>query len=186
MDRRQKKTRAAIFSAFSRLLESRPYEKITVQNIIDAADIGRSTFYAHFETKDDLLQSICDEIFHHVFSQELPQEAILESSDGSKGLELKLGHILYHLDEHRAVLSLILSGPSGEPFLQSFRDYLQELFSRYPGRPCESLPEDYYLHHLVSSFSETAVWWLTEPRQYTPEEMAGFFMSVTGHAASND
>ena len=71
MDRRQRKTRAAIFSAFTTLLEKKNYSSLTIQDIIDEADIGRTTFYAHFETKDELLKAICTDIFSHVFSDEI-------------------------------------------------------------------------------------------------------------------
>ena len=53
------------------ILMNLPFSNITVQEIIDEADIGRSTFYFHFETKDDLLNDICNGIFEHVFSENL-------------------------------------------------------------------------------------------------------------------
>lgn len=74
MDRRQQKTRKAIFAAFNELLTQKKYNKITVQEIIDKADVGRTTFYAHFPTKDDLLREMCTTLFNHVFSDVLEME----------------------------------------------------------------------------------------------------------------
>jgi AcrR family transcriptional regulator len=59
LDRRQKRTRQAIFNAFSQLLSKYNYNQISVQQIIDTANIGRTTFYSHYETKESLLEDLC-------------------------------------------------------------------------------------------------------------------------------
>ena len=90
MDRRQQKTRNAIFNAFSELLKNKNFNNITVQEIIDKANIGRSTFYSHFETKDDLLKEMCTDIFTHIFSDELKMEKTHDFSRDNNGLQQKI------------------------------------------------------------------------------------------------
>lgn len=60
MERRRKKTRQAILAAFQELLAHKRYENIIVQEIIEAADVGRSTFYTHFETITAGLSGSCE------------------------------------------------------------------------------------------------------------------------------
>ena len=55
MDRRQRKTREAIFKAFTELLSQKNFDQITVGEIIESADIGRATFYSHFEQYNSLI-----------------------------------------------------------------------------------------------------------------------------------
>jgi AcrR family transcriptional regulator len=57
-DRRVARSRAALVSAFSELLLERGYEGLTVAQVAERADVGRSTLYEHFRTKDDLLKGI--------------------------------------------------------------------------------------------------------------------------------
>ena len=68
-DRRITKTRKAIYNAFLQLLNQKDYEAITVQEIIDLADVGRSTFYSHYESKELLLDELCQKLFHHLFER---------------------------------------------------------------------------------------------------------------------
>src|SRR6186713_2598586 len=57
-DRRVSRTRRALKEALTDLILEKGYEAVTVQHVIDRADVGRSTFYAHFLDKDDLLMAI--------------------------------------------------------------------------------------------------------------------------------
>lgn len=179
MDRRQQKTRNAIFNALSALLETKRYSNITVQEIIDVANIGRSTFYAHFETKDELLKAMCTDIFSHVFSDELMSEKTHDFSNGNNGLETKLTHILHHLKDSKKNIVGILSCESGELFMGYFKGYLTDMFSKYLNEIKVNAPADFVLNHLVGSFAETVKWWIDNKMRYTPEETARYYIEVS-------
>lgn len=178
MDRRQQKTRDAIFKAFSKLLETKQYNNITVQEIIDEANIGRSTFYAHFETKDELLKAMCTDIFSHVFSTELTSEKTHDFSAVTPGIESKLTHILYHLKDNKRDIVGILSSESSELFMRYFKAYLTEMFTKYLDEITVDAPTDFVLHHLVGSFAEAVKWWIKNKMKSTPEEIAQYYMSM--------
>lgn len=120
MDRRQQKTRQAAFDAFTHLLEKQSYSKISVQEIIDEANIGRSTFYSHFETKDELLRAMCTDIFDHVFSDHLTSEDTHDFSAKENDLRGEVTHILYHLQDKKKSIKSILSCESSEMFMRFF------------------------------------------------------------------
>ncbi|MCR5502030.1 MAG: TetR/AcrR family transcriptional regulator [Lachnospiraceae bacterium] len=177
MDRRQKKTRQAVYDAFTGLLKKKNYSVITIQEIIDKADIGRSTFYSHFETKDDLLKSLCTEVFEHIFSTELEKETTHDFSH-DHGTEACVTHILYHLKEHMDFMAGILSGDGGDLFMGYFKVYLEKLFGHAVRDMSSGIPADYMLNHMVCDFAETVRWWTGHP-EYTPDEISGFFFETT-------
>ena len=61
-DRRVRRTRELLRRAFLSLVAEKGYDRITVQDILDRADVGRSTFYAHYRDKEDLLQAGFEDI----------------------------------------------------------------------------------------------------------------------------
>lgn len=173
MDRRQRKSREAILRAFSSLLSRKRYEQITVQDIIDAADVGRSTFYAHFETKDMLLQAMCSDIFDHIFAGEL-----CSYPEQSPALSSRLAHILWHLQEHRSDVLGIMASESSILFLSFFRERLHTLFAMHLSEFSQDVPSDFLLNHLVGSLMDAVRWWVENGMTQSPETIATYYLQV--------
>ena len=182
MDRRQKKTREAIFKAFTELLEKKNYNQIAVQDIIDSANVGRTTFYAHFETKDYLLKDLCEELFGHIIdtAMGLPH-GHYHYSCGSSTDSVFL-HLLRHLQENDRNILELLSSENNEIFLKYFKSNLKKLIlTQYADKGLlkkSSLPEDYLVNHISSSFVETVDWWLSRKMKENPEEITEYFLAV--------
>ena len=187
MDRRQQKTRAAIFTAFERLLERKKYNKITIKDIIDEANVGRTTFYEHFETKDALLDELCSDLFHHIFSDHphsstpgTPSHDFSFSQGDSRQI---ITHILYHLQDNNKSMIRLMCGESSEIFLFYFRNYLNELVLPYliseMKQQNTSIPAAFLQNHICGSFVGMVQWWVQRGMEETPEELAGYFLAVT-------
>lgn len=188
MDRRQKKTREAIFTAFTTLLSRKSYDRISVQEIIDEANIGRTTFYAHFETKDYLLRDLCEELFGHIIdtAMGLPH-GHYHYSCGSQTDSVFL-HLLRHLQENDRNILELLSSQNNEIFLRYFKSDLKKMIViQYAEKGLlknSTLPEDYLVDHISSSFVDTVDWWISRNMKETPEEITRYFLTVIGSVCS--
>jgi AcrR family transcriptional regulator len=182
MDRRQQKTRDAIFEAFIRLLSSKGYTRITVQNIIDEANVGRSTFYSHFETKDYLLKEMCTDLFEHIFSESLNSESTHDFSLTNSNPNTMITHILYHLRDNKRNIIGILTCESSDLFLRYFKLYLNEFIMKHllrnVNRKNENIPDDFLINHITGSFVELVQWWIKNNMKQEPEELELYFSSV--------
>ena len=182
VDRRTRRTRTAIFAAFEELLMEKRYEQITVQDIIDRADIGRSTFYAHFETRDALLRAVCRELFEHIFSPHLPAESSHDFSAGEGTLDRMLTHILYHLRDDRRRYARIFACESAELFWSYFREQLTALLQQCDVTRAaveRGVPADFYCDFYGGAFIEAVKWWFRNDLSATPEKLAFYFEAVT-------
>ena len=179
MDRRQKKSREAIFGAFTELLSKKHYNQITVGEIIEKADIGRATFYAHFETKDFLLKELCEELFCHIF------DAAEEGGDKHKHIfncdapSSVILHLLQHLQKNDNKILDLLSCENNELFLRYFKENLKELIKNHPnlfgGEKPRGLPDDYWINHISVTFVETVRWWIHNGMKEEPQMLADYF-----------
>ena len=179
MDRRQRKTREAILTALVDLLSQKDFGQITVSEIIDRADVGRATFYSHFETKDFLLKELCEELFCHIFDAAdpaAPEHRHLFDCDAPSSAFL---HLFQHLQKNDNHILELLSCRNNELFLGYFKNSLRTLVIRqlplFENRRSSALPESFWVDHIASTFVETVRWWLNNGRKETPETITEYF-----------
>ena len=182
MDRRQKKTKTAIYNAFIKLLEQKDFYQITVQEIIDEADIVRATFYAHFETKDYLLKGLCEELFDHVIDSAIGNHNHSHLYSDCNAKSSVFLHLLRHIQNNDDHLLTLLSCQNNELFLQYFKNELKKMihvqFQNKQALNKTNLPEDFLTNHISSTFIETITWWIDHKLENSPEEIVEYFFTI--------
>ena len=97
-DRRQQRTRAALHTAFRDLLLEQGYEALTIGAVVERANIGRSTFYEHYRTKDELLRA----------SLRQPFAALADLAGGAADTG-RLEKLLLHVRENQQLARVLLN-----------------------------------------------------------------------------
>ena len=178
MDRRQTKTRLALYHGFGECLRQRDYSEVTVEDILDKSGISRSTFYAHFKNKEDLLASISRNIFAHVFSHSLSEERIHDfSKDSVLDYRHLFTHIFYHLRDDKDLVQVILKTSCRDAFLQELRKGVDPLSRKIVAEGIYSqgdLPEELACRQVRESFVVAFVYWFERGCPETPETMTAY------------
>ena len=96
-DRRTARTRTALMSAFVDLMLTRGYPDVSVEDVAARADVGRSTFYLHFRSKEDILkQSLTrpSAVLAALVGQEVPQASVVAQLDHFHS-QRRLNHVFF-------------------------------------------------------------------------------------------
>jgi AcrR family transcriptional regulator len=182
MDRRQRKTREAIFHALTQLLSKKDYNQITVGEIIEMADVARATFYAHFETKDHLLRAFCQELFCHIFDTEQLNHQNHRHIFACESSDPVFLHLLRHLKNNDNNILALLSSRNNELFLKYFRGNLEALIESHAAElespKSRQIPEAIWKNHIASTFVELIRWWIAGGLKESPEAIAEYFLML--------
>ena len=185
-DRRVQRTKRALHEALTALILEKRYDKITVQDIIDRANVGRSTFYAHFLDKEDLLMK-----GFSMFSEQLNVHIETAAHEGEEGEQLfhslfffrhfRHAYLKHHL--HQAMVE----GGGVDVLLEAVRHHLQEdiqnhLRQLFPDGKSVAIPLPVITNFLAGAMLSVSRWWLDEEWPYSPEEINTMFqqLALTG------
>lgn len=183
-DRRVAKTREALQKALIDLILEREYAALTVQDILDRANVGRTTFYSHFYDKDDLLHSEFEKL------QQDFEEAFAEDIKVSEDV-LSFSLVMFiHAKDYHAVYKAVVGKQGSQIMQQKIETYLKEtvhnaLKDQWKQQNQGHIPLEILENHLVHSFLQLMVWWLNHDLPHSPEYMDTIYRRLVGQLFSD-
>ena len=154
MDRRALRTRRALHEAMIGLILERNYDEVTVAEIADAANVGRSTFYAHYTDKDALLR----DGFGHLKAMLL--KGVNEEAEGQAGDPLAFSQLMtIHMAEHVHLYRALMVGSSGRIVREEIRRVVLDFVRAGLAHKGKAAPEP-TVQLLVGSYLSLVEWWL--------------------------
>jgi AcrR family transcriptional regulator len=172
IDRRVVRTRAALADALVALIRRKDYERITVEDILAEAGVGRATFYAHFRSKDDLLHRSLDRL------RALLVAALEGSADAPfpRDMSWSPSRTLFEHVAHFADVRGALANGPGEAILraalhQAIAAFLRPVLRAEVG----GLPRELVVQDLVARVDATLRWWLEHRPAMRAEEAHAMF-----------
>jgi AcrR family transcriptional regulator len=178
-DRRIVRTRMALHQALIELILEKRYDKITVQDIIDRADVGRSTFYAHFLDKEDLLLK-----GFALFSDELGSHLEMADPEHEEAEHVLHSLVFFqHANEHHELYKAMLEGGGADVLMAAGRSHLtynieHHLYEVFADGETAVMPIPVITNFLAGAMLSVLMWWLDEGRPYSPEKINQMFQQL--------
>ena len=187
VDRRSQRTRRMLTAALVELMFEKRFDAISVQDILDRADVGRSTFYGHFSSKEALLYSSLGDMLHGLelhMAEEVDASKADEPPGASVNLLPSLG-LFRHVKEHQRLYRALFSSSSLEPMTQNLQQQLAQVVERNlrtsmagPSVRPPSVPLPILADFAAGAFLTLLRCWLEGNEAYTPEQMDAMFRQM--------
>jgi AcrR family transcriptional regulator len=176
IDRRAARTRASLQRAHISLILEKGYEAMTVEDICDAANVGRSTFYAHYSSKDDLKRSGFEHLRQQLADRQKQARAAPGNiKDRSFGFSLTMfEHARDHIDLYRA----LVRDRGGTVSLGQIRQILSDLVRNEfaaTENSVDMIPREFVVQYVVGAFMAVLLWWLDGGAKLPPNSVDAMF-----------
>ncbi|WP_159887429.1 TetR/AcrR family transcriptional regulator [Paenibacillus puerhi] len=177
LDRRIRRTQQLITEAFLSLCQEKDYEEIIIKDITEQANVNRSTFYAHYQDKDDLLSSLMNDMLSKLGSLPfLPQDQASAYVPDNEKPDPYFLHLFEHLAGNAVFYRVMLGRMPAPGFADRMTEVIRESFYRRISAirndqklliPLELLL-DYTSHSTMGIITK----WLAQQMIYSPHHMS--------------
>ena len=168
LDRRVQKTRMSLLNALIALILEKGYDKVTIQDIIDRANVGRSTFYAHFENKEHLLLSGQRDF------QKVTGLAVDESTEQATGPGIHFLLLFEHILQNQKLARAMMLDRQDQFVGRFFRDIMASRITDYLKRQGRLKGDlvNYHAEAAAAAMMSLVLTWLESGCGRSPAEMA--------------
>jgi len=160
IDRRVQRTRQLLHGSLMALIQEKGFEGLSVQEIIDRANVGRATFYAHFDSKEDLLASGIENLRESLKQR---QRQALSAGGSDERLFAFSRELFIHANEHRVVFRAMVGQRSGAVVQQMLQkmlvDLVREEVKRTWAEKENEMPREAVSQFIGSGLFGLLMWW---------------------------
>lgn len=187
IDRRVARTRRALQDSLIQLILKQGYDSVTIEDITNQADLGRTTFYLHFKDKEDLFMQAIDTICEDFLEQHENLITLAQTPETDlQKLQINLDkriiyHIFAHAQSNADLYKVMLRGEGSAKASQRITNIIKnETIKRMQHIPNLKLkvPVEVFAMTFAGTLTELVTWWLEENQPYTIEEMVVYFQQM--------
>ncbi len=179
-DRRIAKTRLALRDAMLALMPERGWDELNVQDICDRANVGRSTFYLHYQGKEDLLAESLNDL----------RLALGASAPADSGAHQPMGFmsgLLAHMVENRRIFKSVVGRRSGHVVERRFRDMVVQLAEDdMAKRGAVGVRQAMLARSLSGALVDLMAWWVDSADGPSVDVLAQFMRELTDKLLQTD
>ena len=172
-DRRVQRTLDALHASLLALMTERDWDDISVQDICDRANVGRSTFYTHFKDKGELLLAGFESLRRQLRASVRHDGSRHDRLGWSRGL-------IDHAYEQRELFRALLGKRSGHLVTRRFRRLIVDLVKHDMTRPRDERTHlDAVVHYVAGAFMELLTLWIEARSPLGPDDIERMFREMT-------
>lgn len=186
-DPRIRRTRAAIRDAFIELMQKKEYDAITVTDISECAQINRKTFYAHYETKEQLFTQMLEEMFEDLFLTFMYEKEMPGSRLNEQQLLSDCCSFFEKVERYREELNTLIGGKTAYMAFEIADRVIYACLDRIHVTLEDDagvVPASLLISRIKNFFFTGIDWWLDQP-QMTAQQAAQIFSRMMRKSAAN-
>ena len=174
MDSRVRRSRGRIQGALLQALSEKPYDKISVIELVERSGVSRPTFYFHYEGKDDLLIATLDAIFDQL---DMEDDTMLKESHQERGYHLAMGWFT-QVAQYPTFFQLLLYSPDEQGLRFQYTHRVRQLLGKILAAPPPRDQLNQLTYYVAGAALGLGDGWLKGEFQLSTEELAQVFVDL--------